>query len=354
MARLAAAVDDVANLSTRMTHDNGQPPNDPAMNPPRNPQLLPHLRLRWLLFTTVAAGSWCAVTPSSPGATAGPQKTFASPQDAVRAVAAAAAARDTNALASIFGPAYDDVVSPDPVQAENELNRFASNIATSNRLNYATQSRCILETGTDLWPFPIPIVRTNASWVFDTAAGKEEVLNRRVGRNELSALESIRAYVDAQREYASKDRDGHEVLKYAQRFLSTPGTKDGLYWPEDSDTNPSPLGPLIAKAHSQGYIKSTTATDASPEPFHGYFYRILTRQGKHAPGGKYDYIINGNMIGGFGLIAWPAVYGDTGIMTFIVNQQGKVYQRDLGPRTKEIVSDIQMYDPDSKWTLSHE
>ena len=161
----------------------------------------------------------------------------------------------------------------------------------------------------------------------------------------------MRAYVAAQREYAEQDRDGDEVLEYAQKFMSAPGAKDGLYWPPDYDAEISPLGPLVGEAQSEGYMARSQGEDA-PEPFHGYFFKILTRQGQHAPGGKYNYIINGNMIGGFALVAWPADYGNSGIMTFIVNQQGRVYQKDLGPKTAKIAAKMKAYDPDETWSVS--
>jgi hypothetical protein len=197
-------------------------------------------------------------------------------------------------------------------------------------------------------------VRVDNGWHFDTEAGKDEIINRRIGRNELDALKSIRAYVDAQREYASKDRDGDEVLEYAQKFKSSPGKKDGLYWAADEEGEESPLGPLFTEGQAEGYFKATGKEEENtgPRPFHGYLFRILTGQGKNAPGGQYDYIINGNMIGGFGLVAWPADYGDSGIMTFIINQQGKVYQKDLGPDTDKVAREMKAYDPDSSWSLS--
>ena len=210
----------------------------------------------------------------------------------------------------------------------------------------------MLEVGTNSWPFPVPIVKKDGRWFFDTEAGKEEIFRRRIGKNELATLEVMRAYVDAQREYASRDRNGDEVLEYAQRLASTPGAKDGLYWPPDLDGEISPLGPLVAQAQGEGYRMAGKAQDATREPFHGYFFKILTRQGKHAPGGKYDYVINGHMIGGFALVAWPAEYGESGIMTFIVNQQGRVYQRDLGPKTDKLAAAMKAYDPASGWAVS--
>ena len=210
----------------------------------------------------------------------------------------------------------------------------------------------MLEVGTNFWPFPVPIVKKDGRWFFDTAAGKDEILNRRIGKNELEVLQVMRAYVDAQREYASRDRNGDEVLEYAQRIASTPGTKDGLYWPPDLDGEISPLGPLVADAQEEGYNAPTKGTVTTRLPFHGYFFKILTQQGKHAPGGKYSYIINGHMIGGFAMVAWPAEYGDSGIMTFIVNQQGRVYQKDLGPKTDKQAPAMKAYDPDPSWTIS--
>jgi hypothetical protein len=210
----------------------------------------------------------------------------------------------------------------------------------------------VLEVGDKHWPFPIPIVMKDGQWFFDTEAGKEELLNRRIGRNELATLQVMRACVEAQREYATQDRDGDEVLEFAQRFISTASNKDGLYWPPDLDGEISPLGPLVAHAQGLGYGHQPQDPQPSPEPFHGYFFKILTRQGKHAPGGKYNYIINGNMIGGFAFVAWPASYGESGIMTFIVNQQGRVYQKDLGPKTASTAASLKSYDPGNAWTIS--
>jgi hypothetical protein len=237
-----------------------------------------------------------------------------------------------------------DVENPDRVQATNEFRAFAASVDAGFRVLRRSGDKCVLEVGTNGWTFPIPIVQTNGSWFFDTLAGKDEILSRRIGKNELATLEVVRAYVEAQREYASRDRDGDEVLEYAQKLTSSPGTHDGLYWPEDGET--SPLGPLVADAQAAGYDLQNM------KPFHGYLFKILTRQGKHAPGGNYDYIINGNMIAGFALVAWPAQHGDSGIMTFIVNQQGRVYQKDLGPKTDRLAQSMTVYDPDSSWRVS--
>ena len=279
-------------------------------------------------------------------------KTFATPEEAVSALAAATTAKDANALRVIFGPAAAEIENPDRVQATNEYRTFSAALSQTNRIARESDSRCVLEVGDNFWPFPVPLVMKDGRWFFDTAAGKDEILNRRIGKNELATLQSVRAYVEAQREYASKDRDGDEVLEYAQSFNSPPGAKDGLYWPQDLDGEISPLGPLVAQAQNQGYWVKSRELGAPPEPFHGYFFKILTHQGKHAPGGKYGYIINRNMIGGFALVAWPAEYGESGIMTFIVNQQGRVYQKDLGPKTAKIAGKMEAYDPDKTWTLS--
>jgi hypothetical protein len=292
---------------------------------------------------------WLAPLLSANGATMG--KSFSSPEEAVRALSTAVNNDDTNALGAIFGPAFDQVRSADPVQAQEEVTDFAARINESHHIDRDGSGRAVLEIGEDQFPFAIPIVQKSGSWYFDTEAGKDELINRRIGRNELEALKSMRAYVDAQREYASKDHTGNEVLKYAQKIISTPGTKDGLYWPPDSDGEDSPLGPLFAEAQSRGYLKGSLDQN-EPQPFHGYFFKILTKQGKHPPGGAYNYIINGNMIGGFGMVAWPADYGDSGIMTFVINQQGKVYQKDLGKNTQAIVKKMEAYDPDSGWKLS--
>jgi len=279
-------------------------------------------------------------------------KTFATPDEAVAALAAAAKSQDQDALRSIFGQTFEAMENPDRVQATNECLAFTEAIDQSSHLRRESDSKIVLEVGTNSWPFPIPIVNQGGRWYFDTAAGEDELLNRRIGRNELAALQVMRAYVDAQREYASRDRDGDDVLEYARRLASTPGTKDGLYWPPELDGEISPLGPFVAHAQAGGYFGDTPIDKYSPQPFDGYLFKILTRQGKHAPGGKYDYVINGNMIAGFALVAWPAEYGQSGIMTLIINQQGRVYQKDLGPKTSKIAKKMTEYDPDDSWRIS--
>lgn len=276
---------------------------------------------------------------------------FPTPEQAVTALGEAAAAANRAALAQLFGPAAEALVNPDEVQAAADLAEFAAAFQVSHQLVRETDRRRVLEIGTDPWPFPIPLIQVPGGWQFDTAAGLEELLNRRIGRNELDVLRVLRAGVQAQREYASRDRDGDGVLEFAQRLASTPGNTDGLYWRRTVNGEISPLGPLVAYAQSEGYTMGP-GESAAPRPFHGYYFKLLQRQGRHAPGGKYDYVINGNMIGGFALIAWPAAYGETGVMTFMVNQQGRVYQRDLGEATGRKAPKIKTYDPGPGWALS--
>jgi hypothetical protein len=288
-------------------------------------------------------------------------KAFNSPQEAVDALGQAVNATNRTALTTLFGSEAETLANPDTVQGSRELAEFAAAFNTSNRLVRASDARMILQVGDNAWPFPIPLVNMPDGWRFDTVAGRDEILNRRVGRNELDVLRVMRAYVDAQREYASRDRDGDGVLEYAQKIASSPGRMDGLYWPPELNGEMSPLGPLVVYAQKEGYLQKgrdglaaagSPSANEGPRPFHGYLFKILTRQGKSAPGGKYDYIINGNMIGGFALLAWPAEYGDSGIMTFMVNQQGRVYQKDLGADTAKVVRKITAYDPDATWRPS--
>ena len=219
------------------------------------------------------------------------------------------------------------------------------------RLEKPEESTTILHVGKDDWQFPIPLTRTgDGKWFLDTEAGKAELLVRRIGKNELEAIQICRLYVQAQREYASGDRDGSGVVKYAQKILSTRGKRDGLYWSAQADQGQSPLGSLIEKAKLEGY----QPTPGKRTPYHGYCYRVLKRQGSSAPGGKYDYVINGNMVAGFALVAFPAKYESSGIMTFVVNQSGNVYQKDLGAKTIGIARHMPEYNPDTGWTIVKE
>ncbi len=285
-------------------------------------------------------------------AAAADEQTFAAPQDAVNALVAAATNHDTNALHAIFGPEGHALISPDAVQTTEAFKMFVQRLAEKVQLATNSDSNVTVEIGADGWPFPIPLVKRGGQWFFDTAAGKQEILARRIGMDETGAMNVCSAYVAAQREYASQDRLGDGVLAYAQFLHSTPGTHDGLFWPtKQPGEELSPLGPLVAQARVEGYHRTAKMLNDEQAPYHGYYFKILTRQGKHAPGGKYDYIINGRMIAGFALVTWPAEWGNTGVMTFIVNQQGKVYQKNLGAKTAKIASAMTTYDPDDTWTL---
>jgi hypothetical protein len=279
------------------------------------------------------------------------EQMFASPDDAVKALVTAAQNHDTNAIRLIFGPVGHALISPDVVQATEEFQVFVQRLAEKTQWINHSESNATLEIGTDGWPFPIPLVKAGAQWHFDTAAGRDEILARRIGRDELGALEVCRAYVDAQREYAGEDRMGDGVLAYARFLRSTPGTHDGLFWPANQPGEElSPLGPLIAQARVEGYQRTAKMLNDEQAPYHGYYFKILTRQGKSAPGGKYNYLINGRLLAGFALVAWPAEWGDTGVMTFEVNQQGRIWQKNLGPKTAKIAQAITTYAPDDTWT----
>jgi hypothetical protein len=280
------------------------------------------------------------------------EERFSSPEAAADALKAAVEARDTNALHAIFGPAGHGLVSVDVVEAAAERELFMNRVKEKVNLVASSDSKQELQLGADGWPFPIPLVKQDGQWHFDVEAGKEEILNRRIGANELGAIQVCRAYVQAQREYASEDHNADEVLEYAEHLRSTPGAHDGLYWSTRAGDALSPLGPLVAQARGEGYRKQTKILTEELSPYHGYYFKILTRQGKNAPGGKYNYIINGHMIAGFALVAWPAEWGNTGVMTFIVNQRGKVYQKNLGPKTPSIANAITAYDPDNTWTVT--
>ncbi len=296
-----------------------------------------------LFLAALAAGG-------SGRALAADEQSFGSPDEAASALVTAATNHDTNALHAIFGPEGHKLVSPDAVQASEDYKMFAQRLAEKTQLTTNSDSNITLEIGADGWPFPIPLVKQDGQWHFDTEAGKMEILNRRVGMDELGAIDVCRAYVNAQREYAGQDRTGDGVLAYAQFLRSTSGTHDGLFWPAKAGEELSPLGPLVAAAHGEGYRHTAKMLNDEQAPYHGYYFKVLTQQGKHAPGGKYNYLINGRMIAGFGLVAWPAEWGNTGVMTFIVNQQGKVYQSNLDKKTAKIAAAMTQYDPDSRWT----
>jgi hypothetical protein len=281
------------------------------------------------------------------------QQTFASPEEGVAALVDALRKNDRPALESVLGPGSADIIySGDPVADRNAKDEFLKEYDAKSTLVPVNDTTRTLEVGQSEWPLPIPLVKRGETWSFDVEAGHDELLNRRIGRNEANAIEASLAFVDAQREYASEDRDGDGILEYAQLFGSTNGRKDGLYWPVQPGETQSPLGPFFADARSEGYFESITQADAGtrrPEPYYGYYFLILTAQGPDAPGGAYDYIVDGNMIGGVALVAYPVEYGDSGVMTFIVNHDGDLYQQDLGPQTREIAEAMTEYNPDSTW-----
>ena len=274
------------------------------------------------------------------------QKTFASPEEAVKALVDAAKSGNQEELMAIFGPAGREVLSSgDTVDDKAVKEQFLKAYETKNTLIKEGDTKAVLQIGSEEWPFPIPLVKKNQQWSFDTKKGKEEMNYRRIGRNELSTIQVCLAYVDAQREYAAKDRDGDGLFEYAQKFVSTPGKKDGLYWEAKPGEEESPLGDFAARATREGYKK----TSNKPVPYHGYYFKVLKAQGKNAPGGAYDYIINGRMIGGFGMVAHPAKYGISGVMTFIVNHDGIVYEKNLGKDTAKIARAMKLFNPDKTW-----
>jgi hypothetical protein len=275
------------------------------------------------------------------------QRTFASPEEAVKAFVDALKSNDVKAVEAILGPRSRDLVSSgDPVADQSVRERFVNLYEQKYRLE-VTEAKAVLNLGNDEWPFAIPIVKKGSLWYFDTKQGKEEILARRIGQNELSAIQACLAYVDAQREYGLKDRDGDALLEYGQKFRSDPGKRNGLHWEVKAGEGQSPLGPLFATAQEKGY--SGKAAGGKPVPYHGYYYRILNGQGKNAPGGAYDYMVKGNMIGGFALVAYPAKYGSSGVMTFIVNHDGVVYQKDLGKSTEKNAVAMKLFNPDGTW-----
>ncbi len=274
------------------------------------------------------------------------QKTFATPDDAVDALLAALKADDDAALVAIFGDKHKDLVVTSD-RAANSATRAEAvvEIQTYRLLEEQGKDRRVLLIGDQAWPFPIPLLKSGERWRFATEEGENELFNRRIGANERNALTVLEAYLDAQKEYASRDRNSDGVLQYAQRLGSTPGKHDGLYWPADvaKGEETSPFGPLVAE--SAAYLKGRKAGD----PYRGYHFRILTRQGKSAPGGAYNYVINGRMIAGFAMVAYPDQYGDSGVMTFIISHSGRIFEKDLGKNTAAIGARLSAFDPGAGW-----
>ena len=277
------------------------------------------------------------------------QKAFTSPEDAAKAIVAAARAGDRAALEAIFGPdSHDLFYSGDDVADLRGLTRFAEWADESTELSERADGSIEMSVGEEDWPLPMPLVKSSEGWVFDTAAGKDELINRRIGANELSAIDICRAYIDAQLRYASRDRDGDGVTEFAQKILSDDGKQNGLFWNASKHGGEqSPIGPFAATASGEGY----KAAAGKPMPYHGYYFRILKKQGKHAPGGKRDYVADGNMTKGFAVLAYPAEYGVSGIMTFVINRNGILFQKDLGEKTEKLAAAIDAYDPDDTWSV---
>jgi hypothetical protein len=274
------------------------------------------------------------------------QSSFASPEEALKAVVEDLKSDNLSGLVEIFGPRIERILnSGDPVEDKNARDRFLALAEETHHFD-GSGDTLTLVIGKDDWPFPIPLTKAGDHWRFDTAAGQEEILNRRIGENELSTIQTMLAYVDAQGDYAELQRQRSGTPEYAQHILSSPGKMDGLYWPTAEGEPPSPLGPLVASARAAGY---RAVKGEGPTPYHGYFFKVLTNQGPSAPSSAVDFIVKGRMIGGFGFVAWPARFGDSGIMTFVVNQDGVVYQKDLGPQTAKVAPMISRFDPDQSW-----
>jgi hypothetical protein len=272
-----------------------------------------------------------------------PQQSFATPEDAARALVDAMRTEDLRNIHSVLGPGSGNLIrSGDPVQDAQMREAFVAAYDKSLQFDRDGDSKAVLLLGANEYPFPFPLVKGASGWKFDAKSGAEEILNRRIGRNELAAIQVCLAYVDAQREYATKDRDNNGLLEYAQKLVSTPGTQDGLYWETKAGDPPSPLGSLAARAEKEGYSDDV-------EAYHGYEYKILVGQGKDAQGGAYDYIVKGKMIGGFALVAYPARWGSSGVMTFVCNHDGVVYQKNLGRNTRLVAGTMMRFNPDAAW-----
>jgi hypothetical protein len=278
-------------------------------------------------------------------------RSFFSPGEAVKALQLAAEAKDNAALLEIFGPQYAELATGDKVQDANNARKFAAVMAQGCESVKEGEDKITLEVGTNNWPMPIPLVKTDGQWHFDTAAGKEEMISRHIGKDELHAIGVCRAYVSAQKQYADMVPKIGGGANYAQKFKSAPGKKDGLYWPTADNEPASPFGPLVAEAQAEGYGANN---GAGLHPFHGYYFKILTQQGPAATDGKLSYLSEGILEGGFALVAFPEHWDQSGIMTFIVNQDGRIYQRNLGENTPQLAGDMKEYNPDGEWTLAQD
>jgi hypothetical protein len=287
-------------------------------------------------------------TRETPGVPEPGQKLFGSPQEAAAVLKDAVLTKDRRLLIAIFGPEGKQLVlTGDRVQENHDLESFGQHLSEYLRVDEQGPDKAVLHIGRENWPYPIPLVKVGEQWFFDTVAGKEELLNRRIGENELGAIAVCRAYVTAQKQYARKDRTGEQITQYAQHFMSSPDKKDGLYWPAGPGEELSPMGPLVAEAHAEGYGQRPST--GKPRPYHGYYFHILTAQGDAARGGSMSYVVDGHLTKGFALVASPSAWGASGIMTFVVNQDGKVYQKNLGANTRDLVKAMTAYNPDKSW-----
>jgi Protein of unknown function (DUF2950) len=314
--------------------------------PPTVHAAMPHRLVR---PTAIAIACVTLLTVSSCRRTSVSDRGFATPEDAVKALISAAAAEKVDAILEIFGPEGKELIDrSDPASARRAREVFTAAAAEGWYLEDRDAGRKILVVGNEGWPFPVPLIREPKGWRFDTAAGREEIVARRIGRNELSVIEACETYVLAQRRYAAASHDGKPSGVYAAVFRSDEGRENGLYWSPRRGGRRSPLGDLLAEAADPGRIANEKRDQ--PRPFHGYYFRILTAQGAAAPGGTKDYMVNGEMTGGFALVAWPTEYDVTGVMTFIVNRDGTVRQKDLGSGTDAAARAMSAYDPDTSWT----
>jgi hypothetical protein len=295
-----------------------------------------------------AVMAWMLGCASAAVAAEARQKTYATPEEAAKELIAAVRAHDGKTMLAVLGPGSSGIIrSGDAVADKAGRERFVKAYDEANKLEKSKSGdKVILAVGKDAWPFPVPIVKAASGWRFDAREGREELLNRRIGRNELAAVQVLQAYGDAQREYYLRNPQNDKLLHYAQKFRSAEGKKDGLYFPVKAGEKPSPLGPLVSGARGEGYKASK---DGKPVAYHGYHYRILKGQGPDAPGGAYSYVAHGKMFGGFAAVAWPATYDNSGIFTFIVSHDGQVYQKDLGRDTAAAVQKITRFNPDKTW-----
>jgi Protein of unknown function (DUF2950) len=303
----------------------------------------PHRPLSVIIFLVLGL----SVGPLARADAAGAQQTFDSPKAAVDALVTAAKNGDMKTLGSILGSDAEPILSSSDAVADRiARDNFAAKYQEMHRIAYDAEGRVILYLGAGNWPFPIPLIKKNGAWEFDTASGQAELLSRRIGQNELHTIGVLKELTRAQQEYANEEREGGSVKHFARKILSDPGTHNGLYWAAAESEPASPIGPLVASATAEGYEKGS---NGNPVPFHGYYYRVLTQQGIHAPGGARNYLVNGKMTRGFAFLAYPAEYRSSGVMTFMVNQDGVIVQKDLGANTRQIATAMTKFNPDRTW-----